>query len=188
MVVVISLIVLIVASWLLALPHSKKGLTHVWRYLMLLVGALAPLAVVWILEKPAGKIEILPGVLLVAAIVPNAAAVSLAATGWQAALLRQHGVEEALDLTLLEPTLYFPSYSSAGSSSDDLIGGCLFYLVAAVISALFVLGVIVAGLFDAYLLPQPASTWRRSLRAALCFLYALPIMAGAVLVLSQAFA
>jgi hypothetical protein len=82
--------------------------------------------VVWIVEKPAGKIEILPGVLLVAAIVPNAAAASLAATGWQAVLFRQHGVEEALDLSLLEPSLYFPSYSSSNSSSDDLIGGACF--------------------------------------------------------------
>ena len=180
-VVILSLLILLVASWLMALPRKKNGWAHFVRSLMLLVGTAAPLVLAWVWYWPAESRPIVPIAVTAGAIILNAMALSLAATGWQAVLRRRYGVGEALDDSLFDPSLYFGGTPSSSSSSDDLMG-CFIWLVLIVIAVLFLLGVILAGFVDAYLLPPEKA--RRSLRAALCFAYALPIQAASMWVLT----
>lgn len=175
--VIAGLIILLVCAFLIALPRKTKGcLVEVLRPALGLAGAALPVVVLWLSGAPDG---IAGYAVAVAVFVLDLSAVTLAATGWQALLHERsrEQLDEMMTDSLMNPfgMLEVPTGSSA--SSDDLIGGCLLFIVMVAANVLIVVGLLVANGFK-QLLPAPGPGLRRAARVTLGLAYGLLVFAG----------
>jgi hypothetical protein len=180
---ILAIVILLTATFILVLPRTKGCLPGLLRSLMLIVGAVAPIALSW--RQPTGSVVVVI-IAVLAAIIPNVAATGLASLGWQTLLRREHGVEEGLGV--LDPDNYVltSGATSSGSGSNSL-DDLLFFLALLLIGGLFVVGLLLAGVVEHYLLPAPDAPGKRLARVILSFVYAIPIYVGVLFALNLIF-
>ncbi|MBI5957114.1 MAG: hypothetical protein HY866_00165 [Chloroflexi bacterium] len=168
-----------------AWPFKKGGcLGDLVHPLAGVVGAILPLVIWWWSESPA--LEILLIGALVGAFILNVGAVALAATCWQAVLLRKpDAAEEKMVDSLVNPFSFMENSSLSGSNFDfdDLIGGCLLMLIIVIFNVFFVSGLLIARVFH-WLLPSSRTDFSRAARVVLSLIYTVIVYAAGASVLS----
>jgi hypothetical protein len=163
-----ALAIMIAAGFVIVLPRSKGCLAWLVRFPALLVGSIGPLVVLWPRPLPS-QIQVLPIVIGLALLIVSVAALTLVGLAWQVILKRSEGTEDALPAELFDPSLYFGSMTNL--SANDSIDSCLFGLAVMALGALFILGLLLAGVIEHALLPDVDTAAKRALRVVLAFSY-----------------
>jgi hypothetical protein len=180
--IILAVVILLTATFVLVLPRTKGCLPGLLRSLMLIVGAVTPIALLW--RTPTGSVVVVI-IAVLAAIIPNVAATGLASLGWQTLLRREHGVEEGLGV--LDPDNYVLTSGATSSSSSNGLDDLLFFLALLLIGGLFIVGLLLAGVVEHYLLPAPDTPGKRFARVGLSFVYAIPLYVGVLFMLNLIF-
>jgi hypothetical protein len=179
----LGLIMVLAMGLVMALPTQQKGcLAEFIRPLALIVGSVAPVALMW--EKPTSALGV---VAIVMAVILGASAVTLAATGLQALLRRGGVVEEDVVSPLLGGLGSFVSMGLGQGSAPSQSLGCgdvIFAVALVVLGALFILGLWLTNLLTRFAMPGTRTALRRAGRVLLSLAYALAVFAILVLLLS----
>jgi NADH:ubiquinone oxidoreductase subunit K len=172
---ILTSIVLFASAFLMVLPRSKGCLPGLIRRALMLAAVVVPFVLVY---RTLDHISALDIVLLILAVALNVCAAALVGLGWQALLLRRDAVEDAADILLFDPTALFSTgLSGSQTSPDDFFGLILLFLLLGIVLS----GLILAGFVEAKLLPVPGTAAQKVGRAALSFVYGMPIHVGAML-------
>jgi hypothetical protein len=173
---------MLAAAFLIVLPRAKGCLAWLTRFPALLVGSIGPLVLMWPRPFP-GEFHLLSIIVALILLVVSVAALTLIALGWQVILNRTEGAEEALPISLFDPNLYFGGLSTLDSNAS--IDSCLLSLVVIAIGSLFILGLLLAGVVEHYLLPDVSTAAKKTVRAILTFAYGIAIQAGIFFLLNS---
>ncbi|MBI5668613.1 MAG: hypothetical protein HZC41_11455 [Chloroflexi bacterium] len=176
----LTLPLLLLAGLMIVLPRGTGCLVSLARTGALLVGALAPLLLVWHL---AGwpRASVISVALTVVALALNVAALTLISLGWQTLTSGSQDVVDAMPASLFDPNTYISNIGGSSTSADDL--GCM--LAGFVLGGLFLLGFIIGGFAEKYLMPPALSGFSRFSRLALSLGYGIALHVGLVLVLHR---
>jgi hypothetical protein len=88
-------------------------------------------------------------------------------------LKRSEGAEGALPAELFDSSLYFGNMTTL--SADNSLDSCLFAIVVMALGALFILGLLLAGVIEHALLPDVDTAPKRALRVVLAFAYGIAL-------------
>jgi hypothetical protein len=177
--------VLVICGLGIAWPVKKKGsgcLMPLIAPAAGLIGAVLPLALWWVIERPAGAIPLY--LASVGMFILTVSALALVATGWQAVLQpktkgKQTAAEEKMVDSLVNPFSWLDSatHTTTSTGGDDVIGGCILMIAAIILNVFFVIGLFIAQILGR-LLPGSAGPLRRALRVILSMVFALLVYAG----------
>jgi hypothetical protein len=170
------------AGFVVVLPRSKGCLAWLVRFPALLVGSIGPLFIMWPRPLPT-EFQLLSVVIALVLLVASVAALTLIGLGWQVILRRTEGAEDALPLSLFDPTLYFGG--ATNMSSNDSLDSCLFAIVVIAVGALFILGLLLAGVIEHSLLPGVDTATKKVVRVILTFVYGVAIQVGTFFLLNS---
>jgi hypothetical protein len=173
---------MLAAAFLIVLPRSKGCLAWLTRFPALLAGSIGPLVLMWPRPFPS-EFQLLNALVALVLLVVSVAALTLIALGWQVILNRNEGAEEALPISLFDPNLYFGGFSTLDSNAS--IDSCLVSLVVIAIGSLFILGLLLAGVVEHYLLPDASTAAKKALRVFLTFAYGIAIQVGIFFLLNS---
>jgi len=170
-----ALLVMVAAGFVIVLPRSKGCRAWLVRFPALVIGSVGPLFILWPRPFP-DQLQVLTVIVALVLVVASVAALTLVGLGWQVILNRSEGAEAGLSVALFDPALYFGSMTNLGA--NDSLDSCLFGLVVMAVGALFILGLLLAGFIEHYLLPGESTASRKVVRAILSFAYGAAIVAG----------
>jgi hypothetical protein len=170
-----ALIVMAAAGFAIVLPRSKGCRAWLVRFPALLIGSVGPLFILWPRPFP-DQVQVLTVVVALVLVVASVAALTLVGLGWQVILNRSEGAEAGLSTALFDPALYFGGMTNL--SADDSIDSCFLGIAVLVVGALFILGLLLAGVIERYLLPGEDASAKKVLRVILAFGYGAAIVVG----------
>jgi hypothetical protein len=179
---ILALVLMFAAGFVIVLPREKGCLAWLVRFPTLLVGSIGPLVLLWPKPLPT-EFQLLPIVVALVLLVVSVAALTLVGLGWQVILRRTEGAEDALPVSLFDPNLYFGGATSM--NTNDGLDSCLFAIVVIAIGALFILGLLLAGVIEHYILPGVSSTAKKAGRVVLAFAYGILLQVSVFFLLNN---
>lgn len=177
---VFTLPLLLLAGLMIVLPRGAGCLVSLARTGTLLVGALAPLLLLWI-QAGWPRASVVSVALTVVALALNVAALTLVSLGWQTLTSRSQDVVDAMPTSLFDPNTYISNIGGSSTSADDL--GCM--LAGFALGGLFLLGFVIGGFAEKYLMPSALSDLGRFGRLTLSLGYGIALHVGLVLLLNR---